>query len=137
MDWIVLNTLLQNAGLDPERFQVVRPSPGDVQVKWLSTPTAAETAVVADVVANYDTLAAAYRPRVTSLTPYQAREQMAAMGVLDQVEAAIAAAGTSAVRKWEYATVILRDDALFLSIKAICGFTDEQEETFFSEGSLL
>jgi hypothetical protein len=131
MDANTLCTLLAEK-IDPAKFLL-----WGTEIKWLTTPTKEETALASDVIANYDTLAATYKPRVTSLTPYQAREQMSVMGVLDQVESAIAAAGASAIRKWEYATVILRDDPLFLSIKEICQFTDEQVEQFFNEGSLI
>jgi hypothetical protein len=50
-----LNKLL-SAKLNPERFQV-----RGTAIYWLVTPTAEETALAADVIANYDTLAAAYQ----------------------------------------------------------------------------
>ena len=76
-------------------------------------------------------------PRITLLTMRQARLQMLAMGVLSQVEAAVSQAGDAAQIEWEYAMTVERDYPLFLAIKGMLGFTDEQEETFFNEGSLL
>lgn len=76
-------------------------------------------------------------PRIVSLTMRQARLQMLAMGVLSQVEAAVAQAGQAAQIEWEYAATVGRDNGLFQSIKVALGFSDEQEETFFNEGSLL
>jgi hypothetical protein len=74
---------------------------------------------------------------VTHLTMRQARLQMLAMGVLSQVEAAVAQAGDAAQIEWEYAMTVERDYPLFLAIKGMLGFTDEHEETFFSEGAKL
>lgn len=125
--------------IDPTKFQVQ-----GTEVVWNGTPTAEEIAIVADVIANYDTLEADYLAnqetlanRITSLSMRQARLQMLAMGVLSQVEAAIAQAGQVAQIQWEYATTVDRDNMLFQSIKVALGFSDEQEETFFNEGSLL
>ena len=50
-----LNKLL-SAKLNPERFQV-----RGTAIYWLATPTAEETALAADVIANYDTLAVAHQ----------------------------------------------------------------------------
>lgn len=131
MDTGMLCTLLA-ARIEPEKFQV-----RGTEIRWMVEPTADELAIAADVVANYETLAVAYKPRITILTMRQARLQMLAMGVLSQVEAAVSQAGDAAQIEWEYAQTVERDYPLFLAIKGMLGFTDEQEETFFSEGSLL
>lgn len=96
-----------------------------IEVKWV---TDEELAAL---------MAALPKVPVTRLTMRQARLQMLAMGVLSQVEAAVAQAGDAAQIEWEYAMTVERDYPLFLSIKALLGFTDEQEETFFSEGAKL
>jgi hypothetical protein len=136
MDANILCTLISKQ-VNADRFYV--DGVGDnARVIWkVADPTPEELAIVADVLANYETLAAAYKPRVEVLTMRQARLQMLAMGVLSQVEAAVAQAGDAAGIEWEYAQTVERDYPLFLAIKGALGFTDEQEETFFSEGSLL
>ena len=97
----------------------------DIEVKWVSAE-------------EYAALVAALPAQpVTRLTMRQARLQMLAMGVLSQVEAAVSQAGDAAKIEWEYAQTVERDYPLFLAIKGMLGFSDEQEETFFSEGSLL
>lgn len=138
MDTGILSTLLKER--IGENFLGVQ----GTEVVWNGAPTAEEEAAVADVIANYDTLAADYLAemealanRITSLTMRQARLQMLAMGVFDDVEDAIAQAGQVAQIQWEYATTVDRDNALFKSIKTALGFTDEQEEQFFNEGSKL
>lgn len=138
MDANTLCSLLAQR-IEPSHFQL-----RGADIEWLISPTAEELALADDVVANYDTLAADYLAnqealanRITSLSMRQARLQMLAMGVLDDVEAAIAQAGQVAQIQLEYATTVDRDNALFQSIKTALGFTDEQEEQFFNEGSKL
>lgn len=138
----ILVPLLVNAGLDPTKFRVSGVNADEII--WLVTPTADELVIVTDVIANYDTLAVAYQAeqlalanRITSLSMRQARLQMLAMGVLSQVEAAVESAGDSAKITWEYSSTVERDDAVFKAIKAALGFTDEQEEQFFTEGAKL
>lgn len=132
MDTNTLCSLLAEK-IDPAKFQV-----WGTEIKWLATPTKEETALASDVIANYDTLAAAYKPRVTSLTMRQARIQMRRMNVFDTVDTAVKATGSDeAIDTWEYSTTIERDNTLFQTIKVLCGFTDAQEEQFFNEGSLI
>jgi len=138
MDTTTLCALLAEK-INPAKFLV-----RGTEIDWLIPPTAEELAIAADVIADYDSLEADYLAnqealanRVTSLTMRQARLQMLAMGVLSQVETAVAQAGQAAQIEWEYARTVDRDNALFQSIKTALGFTDEQEEIFFNEGSLL
>jgi len=98
----------------------------EIEVKWVT-----DEELAALIAANY------VPPRITTLTMRQARLQMLAMGVLSQVEAAVSQAGDAAQIEWEYAQTVERDYPLFLVIKGALGFTDEQEETFFSEGAKL
>jgi hypothetical protein len=131
MDANTLCTLLAQR-IDPEAFRLL-----GTEIEWRREPTGAELAAADEVVSNYETLAAAYRPRVNVLTMRQARLQMLAMGVLSQVEAAVSQAGDAAQIEWEYAQTVERNHPLFLSIKGLLGFTDEQEDSFFAEGALL
>jgi len=55
----VLAQLLKNAGIDPTKFRVSGIEADEII--WPVAPTAEETALAADVIANYDTLAAAYQ----------------------------------------------------------------------------
>jgi hypothetical protein len=131
MDADILCSLLAER-IDPVKFQL-----HGTEIVWMVEPTSDDLVALSDVLANYEALAAAYKPRITILTMRQARLQMLAMGVLSQVEAAVAQAGDAAQIEWEYAMTVERDYPLFLAIKGMLGFTDEQEETFFSEGAKL
>lgn len=99
---------------------------GEIEVKWV---TGEELAAL--IAANY------VPPRIEFLTNRQAKRQLVAMGLYEQIEAAVLAMGLTAKIDWECASGFKRDDPTFLAIKAGLGLTDEQEETFFSEGSLL
>ena len=77
MDSGILCDLLK-IKIAPEKFQTT-----NTDVKWLTTPTAEETALAADVIANYDTLAAAHQAQkmkqqaidgIQSILDAQARE---------------------------------------------------------------
>ena len=138
MNTDILCTLLAER-IDPTKFQV-----RGIDIEWLTVPTEDEISLAAGVIANYDTLVVeyvakqqAFANRITSISMRQARLQMLAMGVLSQVEAAVAQAGQAAQIEWEYAATVERDNGLFQGIKIAMGFTDEQEEAFFNEGSLL
>ena len=138
MNTDILCTLLAER-IDPTKFQV-----RGIDIEWLTVPTEDEISLAAGVIANYDTLVVGYvakqkarANRITSISMRQARLQMLVMGVLSQVEAAVAQAGQAAQIEWEYATTVERDNMLFQSIKVALGFTDEQEETFFNEASKL
>lgn len=131
-----LNKLL-SAKLNPERFQI-----RGTAIYWLATPTAEETALAADVIANYDTLAAAYQAeqlalasRITYITNRQGKRQLVAMGLYEQVKALIDAAGLEAKIDWDSASGFSRTDPTFLAVKQALNLTDEQEEQFFNEGS--
>jgi hypothetical protein len=121
------------------KFSVWQDSPtSGPYIRWENGHTG-ESPTVAECEAVLDAVRAdiAKENRVTLLTMRQARLQMLAMGVLSQVEAAVSQAGDAAQIEWEYAMTVERDYPLFLAIKGMLGFTDEQEETFFNEGSLL
>lgn len=71
------------------------------------------------------------------VTPRQARLALHAAGLLDQVEAAIAAGDKSTQLTWEYAVEFRRDDQLINSLGKQMGLTDEQIDNLFIEASNL
>lgn len=71
------------------------------------------------------------------VTPRQARLALLGAGLLDQVEAAVEAAGGATKITWEYATEILRHDPLIVSIGSALGLTSEQIDALFRSASQL
>jgi len=125
--------------IDPAKFQV-----RGAEIEWLTPPTAEDTARAADVIANYDALAAAWQAeqlalatRITYITNRQGKRQLVAMGLYEQVKALIDAAGLTAQIDWDSASGFSRSDPTFLAVKAALNLTDEQEETFFTEGAKI
>jgi hypothetical protein len=76
-------------------------------------------------------------PQVTTITPRQARLALFAAGILDQVEAAVDAAGGAVKISWEYATQINRHDPLIESIGPTLGLTDDQIDLIFNQAATL
>ena len=68
-------------------------------------------------------------PRVVSMR--QARLALLAAGLLDDVEAAIAAGPQAARIEWEYATEVQRDYGLVLQLAPALGLTDRQLDDLF------
>jgi hypothetical protein len=92
-------------------------------------PQAAYGGKLYDATANTLTEATPQVPQIVS--PRQARLALLAAGVLDQVQAAVDAAGGATKIAWEYATEINRTDPLILSIGAALNFSPEQIDTLF------
>lgn len=72
-----------------------------------------------------------------SVTARQARLALHAAGLLDQVEAAVAAAGGATQIEWEYATTIERASPLLAAISGGLGLTAEQVDALFSQAATL
>ena len=66
-----------------------------------------------------------------SVTPYQARMALYGAGLLDQVEAAVAAADTPVRLAWEYATVIERSSPFIAAMSASLELTSTQVDDLF------
>lgn len=66
-----------------------------------------------------------------SVTPRQARLALLAAGLLDQVEAAVNAAGGATKISWEFATTIERNSPLIETLRGSLGLTGEQIDTLF------
>lgn len=76
-------------------------------------------------------------PTPTTVTPRQARLALLQAGLLDDVEAAVNAAGGATKITWEYATEINRNDALIDTLGVALGLTSEQIDGLFSAAANL
>lgn len=76
-------------------------------------------------------------PPVTSVTPRQARLALLGAGLLDQVTAAVNAAGGATLITWEYASSFDRHDPLIAQIGASLSMTDAQIDALFLTASTL
>lgn len=81
---------------------------------------------------------AARKARVpTVLTIRQAKLVLHAAGLLDDVDAAVAAADRATQIDWEYATEIHRDWPTLVAMATALGMTDAQLDDLFIEGAKL
>ncbi len=72
-----------------------------------------------------------------SVTPRQVRLLLLSQGLLDQVEAIIAASDKATQITWEFATEFRRDNPLLLALGYNLGLTDEQIDQFFIAAAQL
>ena len=68
----------------------------------------------------------------TSISPAQARLALLHAGLLDQVEAAVAAGDRATQIAWEMATVIERSSPTVVALSAALGLTDAQLDALFT-----
>jgi hypothetical protein len=68
----------------------------------------------------------------TSISPAQARLALLGAGLLDQVEAAVAAGSRATQIAWEMATVIERSSPTVVALSAALGLTDAQLDDLFT-----
>lgn len=66
-----------------------------------------------------------------SVTMRQARLALLSVGLLDDVEAAVAAAGRQAQIEWEYATEVQRTHPLIAQVQQAQGLTDAEIDALF------
>lgn len=71
------------------------------------------------------------------ITPRQARLALLGAGLLDDVEAAVDAAGGATKITWEYATEINRHDVLIAALGGVLGLTAGQIDNLFRTASDL
>lgn len=71
------------------------------------------------------------------ITPRQARLALLGADLLDDVEAAVNAAGGATKITWEYATEINRNDPLFATLGGSLGLTADQIDNLFRAASEL
>lgn len=74
-------------------------------------------------------------PPPRSVTPRQARIALNTMGLRQQVEDAVAAAGQDIQDTWNYAVSIDRDHPTFQALAVQLGFTDAQLDDLFRTAS--
>lgn len=81
-------------------------------------------------------------PPVTTVTMRQARLALLGAGLLDDVDAAIAAIPDETQRRaaqieWEYAAVVERNNALVQQLAPAFGMTEQQVDEFFATAARL
>ena len=69
------------------------------------------------------------------VTMRQARLELLSRGLLDDVEAMIAAAGREAQIEWEYASLVERGNLVIAGVQQQQGFTDAQIDDLFREAA--
>lgn len=80
---------------------------------------------------DIDNLPSPVAPALTGVTPRQARLALHSAGLLEQVQAAVDAAGGDTKISWEYSTIIERNSPLIASIGGSLGLTPEQIDVLF------
>lgn len=76
-------------------------------------------------------------PVPQTISMRQCRLQLLADGNLDEVDIAIASMGEAAVIEWQYATEVLRDNALVAAIAELLQMNDAEVDEFFRQAALL
>ena len=77
----------------------------------------------------------ARNPVPQQVTMRQARLELLERGLLDDVEAVIAAAGRAAQIEWEFATFVERGHPVIAAVQQQQGLTDEQIDDLFREAA--
>lgn len=105
------------------------PVTDDAYVAWSANRSATRISSMDDVAGLL---------RTANIAPYltvslrQARLALAAAGLLDQVEAAVDAAGGATKISWEYATEIYRGDPLIAALQPALSLSDAQVDALFA-----
>lgn len=76
-------------------------------------------------------------PKVTQVSPRQARLALLQQGLLDKVQQAVTAAGGATEITWDYATVFDRNDPLITSLGQSLGLTSDQIDQLFALAATL
>lgn len=75
--------------------------------------------------------------QITKVTPRQARLALYGVGLLSQVNAAIAAADEPTQITWEFASEIDRNDQLVIALAAALGLSNKQVDALFAQAATL
>ena len=91
--------------------------------------------MIAEVEATYVPPVLLPEPVPQQVTMRQARLELLSRGLLDDVEAVIAAAGREAQIEWEYASLVERSNSVIAVVQAQQGLTDAQIDDLFREAA--
>ena len=76
-------------------------------------------------------------PPFAPVTPLQARKALRQMGMIDTVNATVAAASADVKDAWEFASEVRRDDPMLQALQAQLGLTQAQVDALFVLASTL
>ena len=103
-------------------------------ISYGQAATQQQKAAAAEVVRNFDVNAT---PVPQSVSPRQARLALLGAGLLDQVTAAVNAAGGATLITWDYASSFDRNDPLIIQIGASLNLTSSQIDALFKQAAAL
>jgi hypothetical protein len=79
-----------------------------------------------------------FTPVPPQIQMWQARAMLIRMGLIDQVNDAVAASGNREIQNaWEFAPNVVRRSAFLLAMAAALGLSDETLDNLFIEGSRI
>lgn len=111
------------------------------QMDMLATDLGADLAVnqyiIDEVLAHQVPHPPVVEPIPTSITMRQARLQLLADGVLDDVSTAVSVMGPAAQIEWEYASEIQRTNPLVPAMQTILAWDEARVDQFFTEANAL
>lgn len=93
--------------------------------------------LIAEVAATYTPPAPLPKPVPQQVTMRQARLELLARDLLDDVEAVIASASREAQIEWEYAAIVERGAQWVGNLSDALGLTDEQLDQLFTQAANL
>ncbi|UGA46806.1 hypothetical protein HU230_0012485 [Bradyrhizobium quebecense] len=135
-EYFVTALLSIQPSLNPrEDFTVVNDGTGPKISAWNRTDITQPTQAAIEAV-DTDTLLAAQAVPQT-VTPLQARLALLGAGLLDQVTAAVNAAGGATLITWNYAAQFDRNDPMILSLGAALNLTAAQIDALFVQAAKL
>jgi hypothetical protein len=120
------------SSLFPQRMTVLEVTGDDVE-----DTQEAYSGFIYDAEANTLSAPAPAPVVVEPVSPRQARLALLAAGLLDEVQAAVDAAGGATKITWEYATEISRTDPMIDAIGAALNMTDAQIDALFATAKTL
>ena len=104
---------------------------------WLQLASPADLSAVGITVTVVPDPAPPPPSPVTVVTPRQARLALNAAGLLDKVNAAVAAADPATQITWEFATQIDRNDPLIAALAGVLNLSSAQIDTLFAQAATL
>lgn len=124
---------LQSTSYHPTQLELIHAD----CAKHGMTIEGADAEIIANWVADYVPPAPAKAEAPTVVTIRQARLALLAAGLLDDIDAAVHAAGRAAQIEWEYATEVRRDHALIAAMAATNNLTDDEIDALFTAAASM